>query len=105
MGGKAAIREIMENGGPQRRVVGLEFLVGGAGVGELDPLVKPWKVLQVVEERPSDIVIGNVSSACYSPALEAHIATVTSEMSNPGDEVYVETPTGCRHAVVRKLPF
>merc|ERR1712139_599680 len=53
--GKAAIREIVENGGPQRRVVGLEFLVDGAGVGELDALVKPWKVLQALEERPSDI--------------------------------------------------
>jgi aminomethyltransferase len=105
--GKAAIRELIESGGPQRRVVGLEFLVAGAGVGELDPLVKPWKIFRAVDEKPSDIVVGHVSSACFSPTLEAHIAiaTVTSEKSNPGDEVYVETPTGCRHAVVRKLPF
>jgi len=106
--GKAAIREIIENGGPKRRVVGLEFLVAaGAGVGELAPLVKPWKVLQALEERPSDIVVGFVSSSCFAPTLECHIAiaTVTLEVSNPGDEVYVETPNGCRKAIVRKLPF
>jgi len=105
--GKAAIRKVIESGGPYRRVVGLKFLVAGAGVGELDPLVKPWKVHRSVEERPSDIVVGHVSSACFSPALDAHIAiaTVTSEVSNAGDEVYVETPTGCRHAIVCKLPF
>lgn len=105
--GKAAIHKLIENGGPKRRVVGLEFLVAGAGVGELDPLVKPWKVLQAVEDRPSEMAAGCVSSACFSPALEAYIAiaTLTSEASNPGDRVYVETPTGCREAIVRKLPF
>jgi len=105
--GKTAIQNLKDSGGPQRRVVGLEFLVAGAGVGELDPLVRPWNVLLVVEERPSNTVVGYVSSACFSPALEAHIAiaTVTLDVCNPGDEVYVETPNGCRHAVVRKLPF
>jgi len=105
--GKAAIRKLKESGGPHRRIVGLEFLVAGAGVGELDPLLKPWNVHLAVEGMPSKIVVGHVSSACFSPALEKHIAiaTVTLEVSNPGDEVYVETPTGFRHAIVRKLPF
>lgn len=105
--GKTAIKNLTESGGPQRRVVGLEFLVAGAGVGELDPLVKPWNVLRSVDERPSNIVVGQVSSACFSPTLDAHIAiaTVTLDVCNAGDEVYVETPNGCRHAVVRKLPF
>lgn len=100
--GKTAIQNLIKSGGPERRVVGLEFQVVQAGEG-LGPLLKPWKVL-AAEERA---VVGQVSSACFSPALGAHIAiaTVTSVTSNPGDEVYVETPTGSHHAIVRKLPF
>jgi len=104
--GKAAIRRLIENGGPQRRIVGLEFPTEHADNAALGPLIKPWNVLPPAETSGTKS-IGQVSSVCFSPALGAHIAiaTLATEMSNAGAEVCVETPRGPRCAVVRKLPF
>mmetsp|Transcript_42294 Transcript_42294/g.92452 ORF Transcript_42294/g.92452 Transcript_42294/m.92452 type:complete len:480 (-) Transcript_42294:38-1477(-) len=103
--GKAALKRLAENGGAQRQVMGLEFCGRGEGLEQnLGPLFKSWKV--VASDGEGDL--GEVTSLCHSPGMGAYIAiaTLKSEASEAGGEVYVETPHGIlARAVVRKLPF
>jgi len=97
--GKQALQRILENGGPQRKVVGIE-LKSNEPVRAV--MIKTWQV--DVGESSN---IGQVTSFTYSPTLNANIgiATIPIEFAAPGTEVVVVTPVGRRDAVIRKMPF
>jgi len=100
--GKAAIKQLLESGGPKKRIVGLELQKCDVEDRNLGPMMKPWDVLE------NDAVVGKVTSITFSPVMGAHIAiaTLTTDMSSAGTEVRVDTVCGGRRtAVVRKLPF
>jgi len=100
--GKAAIKQIVESGGPQKRIVGLKLHDCDAKDRNLGPMMKPWDVLE------NGIVVGKVTSITFSPVMEAHIAiaTLKTDMSSVGTEVCIDTASGgVRKATVQKLPF
>lgn len=104
--GKAAIKRMLEEGGPKRCVMGLEFQKFSSGSGKMPPLFQKWSVR--ADQADDAETIGFVTSLCFSPALDAHIAfaTLNIDACVAGKEVWVELPTGePRCANVRKLPF
>jgi aminomethyltransferase len=106
--GKAAIKSLLESGGPKKRIVGLELKAHDekSAARNLGPLMKPWNVLAA--DAGSDTVVGKVTSLVFSPVMGTHIAiaTLMDEASGPGTEVRIDTACGgYRTAVVRKLPF
>jgi aminomethyltransferase len=109
--GKGALQRLLAEGGPRRQIVGLELLNRGQDP-DIAPLICPWKVW-IPAAAPAacgggDMSVGKVTSTCFSPAMDAHIAiaTLAVEIAVPGSEVIMETPDGLqRRAVVRKLPF
>jgi len=93
--GKSALREIARVGIRNR-------LVGAVIEGELLPVNEHrWPVL-VQGQR-----VGELTSCCYSPALERNIAYIylPIEFAAPGNEVLVETVLGNRSAQLCELPF
>jgi aminomethyltransferase len=114
--GKGALQRLIAQGGPWRQVVGLELMTSGQDA-DIGPLITPWKVRSTTDvptvfqddsAQGDDTVVGAVTSTCFSPALNAHIAiaTLASHVTAPGSEVIMETHGGVlRRAVVRKLPF
>jgi len=105
--GKAAIMSLLEAGGPKKRIVGLQLHACDVEDRNLGPMMKPWDVF-AVDEMGDDTVVGKVTSIIFSPVMRTHIAiaTLTTEMTNAGMEVVVDTACGGRRtAVVRKLPF
>ena len=94
--GKAALRDIRENGA-KRKQVGL-VLHGARLTG---PNTKFWPVMH------NDKVIGKVTSAVYSPRLEQNIALamIESQAHELGAEVRVETMDGPRMAKMVEMPF
>ena len=94
--GKAALRQIKEDG-PARKQVGL--------VIDCDPLTGPnttfWSVNQGGEP------IGKVTSAVYSPRLNQNIALamVAADAAVVGAEVEVVTKSGPTRATVVERPF
>jgi len=102
--GKEALQCLVAEGAPRRQVLGLQFVAEGTSDVGPGPLFKPWRV----RAADSGDAIGFVTSACFSPAMGAHIAIATLDVkcSSPGTMVTVETAcSGQREAVVRKLPF
>lgn len=100
--GKAAIKNMIESGGPTKRIVGLELHKVDVKDRNVGHMMKPWDVLV------NGVVVGNVTSIAFSPVMDAHIAiaTLATDMSCAGTEVCIDTACGgLRKAVVRKLPF
>jgi len=105
--GKAAIKDLIESGGPKKRVVGLELSACDAEGLNLGPILQPWDVLSV-DEADNNTVVGKVTSIVFSPVMGTHIAiaTLTTDKSNADTQVCVDTAcAGRRAATVRKLPF
>jgi len=105
--GKAAIKCVMESGGPKKRIVGLQLEACEVEGRNLGPMMNVWDVL-AVDETGNDTVVGKVTSLCFSSVIGAHIAiaTVTTDMSTAGTNLHVDTACGGRRsAVVKKLPF
>jgi len=100
--GKAAIKRLEEAGGAKRQIVGLVLPVCAEEDRDLDPMMKPWDVLE------NDTVVGKVTSIVFSPVMGTHIAiaTVVNEMSKAGTELRIDMAgVGQRDAVVQTLPF
>ncbi|MEL6220295.1 MAG: dimethylsulfoniopropionate demethylase [Pseudomonadota bacterium] len=93
--GRAALRKQRTKGIP-RMVRGLIF-----GGPRCPAQVEPWLV------TAGDTAVGQISSAVYSPALEANIAIamIATGHEEPGTAVTVQTPVGPAEAEVRTLPF
>jgi len=102
--GKAALQRIASEGGPRRKIVGLELLPGsGGGPIPIEPLVKKLKVFSGAQND-----VGELTSWCFSPGMNANIgiATLAIEVVEPGTEVHVELAEGkLQGALVRALPF
>lgn len=104
--GKDAIKRLVEDGGPKRSIVGLEFRKATQGDDQICSFYERWNVRKEQEEDAD--VLGYITSLCFSPSLNAHIAfaTLSIEACIADNEVWIELPRGeMRCAVVRKLPF
>lgn len=100
--GKKALEKLVAEGGPKRQVVGLEFIHSKGESQKLPPLMRPWRT------HSDGRGVGEVTSVCFSPKMQANIAIATlgMEATEPGTEVLVDLPGGSKgRAVVRKLPF
>jgi aminomethyltransferase len=103
--GKAAIKRLMEDG-PKRSIMGLEFRKLSSGNDKICPFFKRWNV-RSGQAGDADI-IGFITSICFSPTFDTHIAfaTLAIDACVPDTEVWVDLPSGeSRCALVRKLPF
>jgi glycine cleavage system aminomethyltransferase T len=99
--GKEALRRIKAEG-PGRKLVGIE--IGGPSVGTYidSEMIDMFPVFLGGEQ------VGKVTSACYSPRLEANIgyAMLPAGLAEPlGHEFAVETPTGSPRGVTVRKPF
>merc|ERR1712217_179214 len=96
--GQDAVKAAVAGGGPSRKIVGLEF------AKDTNPglVFKRW-VARDVGGR----LVGNVSSACFSPMLNATIAIATLDIrtAKEGTSIIVQTGHGPMEATVRDLPF
>jgi aminomethyltransferase len=92
----AAYRRIQRKGVAQK-IGGV--VVGGGPFPELNNTKWPVSI--------HDRVVGKVTSAIYSPRLEANIgyAWLPVELSQPGQSLTVETEWGRRDATVTPMPF
>jgi glycine cleavage system aminomethyltransferase T len=104
--GKTAIQRLMETGGPKRSIMGLEFRKLSSGNDKICPFFKRWNVRS--GQAGDAEIIGFITSICFTPAFDTHIAfaTLAIDACVPDTEVWVELPSGeSRCALVRKLPF
>lgn len=101
--GKEALLRLHELGGAKRQVVGIELNDKEA----CDALERFWDIRAASAVLNEFDAIGKLTSLTFSPALNAWIgiATVEKEVAAPGSEVLIETSSGPRQGVVRKLPF
>jgi len=92
----AALRKIRD-AGVERRIVGVE--IGGDAFPELNNV--KWPV------SSADTVVGEATSAIYSPRLEKNIgfAWVPSGLADLGTTLRVATEWGERSATVVEMPF
>jgi len=94
--GKEALTRFHEQGGPARRIVGLQFDTKQACA----PLTDFWDI------QASGAECGMLTSLTHSPTLDAWIGIATLANEAALDtKVSVQTPDGPREATVRKLPF
>jgi glycine cleavage system aminomethyltransferase T len=100
--GRAALERIAQEG-VSRKLVGVE--IGGAQLGAYNDGTM-IDVFPVSDPRDGT-VIGQVTSACYSPRLEKNIgyAMVPIEFTENGTELAVDTPAERTSAVVVPKPF
>lgn len=93
--GREALRRIRDEG-VKRKLVGVE--IAGA---KLDLNMTLWSV------RAGSTIVGNVTSAVYSPRLQKNIgyALLPVEHTAPGTALLVDTLDGERAAVVVPMPF
>eukprot|EP00929_Paragymnodinium_shiwhaense_P047578 TRINITY_DN24125_c0_g1_i1.p1 TRINITY_DN24125_c0_g1~~TRINITY_DN24125_c0_g1_i1.p1 ORF type:complete len:475 (-),score=140.73 TRINITY_DN24125_c0_g1_i1:317-1741(-) len=101
--GKKALQKVVDEGGAQRTVMGVEF-VGEDKTKKLPKMVEAWRVLDEASEEDC----GFVTTSSYSPGMDCNLAIVTliGEARTPEKEVVVQlSGTDRRRAVVRKLPF
>ena len=93
--GLDALRRIKDLG-IQRRICGLKL-----DIPAFEPCYEPWPV------SSGGAAIGQVSSAAFSPDLDAMISIAMLDRGHwdPGCRVEVETPGGQRGATVHALPF
>ena len=84
--GKEALRRIKEEG-PRRKLVGLE--IGGAQLGSYND----GSMIDAFPVHHDGTVVGQVTSACWSPRLEKNIglALVPTELSDVGTAFTVDT--------------
>jgi glycine cleavage system aminomethyltransferase T len=99
--GKQALQRIKADG-PRRKLVGIE--IGGPSVGTYidSEMIDMYPVFR------GGAQVGEVTSACYSPRLEANIgyAMLPAGLAEPlGQEFEVETPTGRYRGVTVRKPF
>lgn len=103
---KGALQRLSKDGGPIRRVMGLEFIMNEADSKKHAPVVKPWRVQW--DAQGSLSVIGHLTSLCFSPKMGTFlgIATLSIDAAAVGTKVRVEMPDRePMYALVRKLPF
>ena len=93
--GKEALQRVSTEG-VQRKLVGVE--IDGA---RLDLNMTRWPV------RAGDAVVGEITSAVYSPRLKKNIGYAMLPVRNGtlGGKLAVETPDGVRAATVVTMPF
>jgi glycine cleavage system aminomethyltransferase T len=98
--GKEALTRI-KAAGVHRRLAGVE--IGGPGLGSFND----GSMIDAFPVRHHGVRVGQVTSACYSPRLEKNIgyAMLPVELTDPGTDVEVETPTERVPAVVVPKPF
>src|SRR5690625_4770468 len=98
--GKEALTRIKEEG-VTRRLAGVE--IGGEALGTFND----GSMIEAFGVRRGENLVGQVTSACYSPRLERNIgyAMVPTALSELGTELQVETPAGPVPAVVVPKPF
>jgi aminomethyltransferase len=101
--GKETLQRLHEEGGPTRRVVGLEL----CGKDACQAMESSWEIYATQAVHSEFDAIGKLTSLTFSPALDAWIGigTVGSEAAELGTKLRVETTDGPRDALVRKLPF
>jgi glycine cleavage system aminomethyltransferase T len=94
--GKVALQKI-KNKGVSRKQVGFE--IDGDPLPSSNTIV--WPVLN------SEISVGSITSAIYSPRLDSNIALgfVKSEFAPLGTELEVQMPDGIRKATIVEKPF
>ncbi len=100
--GKEALKRIRDNG-VTRKLAGIE--IDGTPLGSYNDgsMIDTFPVYA----PGSDEVVGQVTSACYSPRLEKNVgfAIVPVELATDGSELVVERPDGAVSAVVVPKPF
>lgn len=98
--GKQALQRIKDEG-VRRKLAGVE--IGGPALGCFNDgsMIEPFPV------HHGDGLVGEVTSACFSPRLERNIgyAMLPISLTELGTEVEVDTPAGRMHAVVVPKPF
>jgi len=99
--GKEALRRIKAEG-PRRKLVGIQIDGPPAGTYIDNEMIDTYPVFLDGEQA------GTVTSACYSPRLEANIgyAMLPVGLAEPlGQEFDVQTPAGRRRGVTVRKPF
>jgi glycine cleavage system aminomethyltransferase T len=98
--GKQALARVKEQG-VSRRLVGVR--IGGPALGSYNDGSMP----DFYPVRLGGQQVGRVTSACYSPRLDANIgyAMLPVALTDLGTEVEVETPAGRVPAEVARKPF
>ncbi|WP_345219210.1 glycine cleavage T C-terminal barrel domain-containing protein [Georgenia halophila] len=98
--GRAALQRIKDEG-VHRRMVGVEIAGERLGSYVDGSMIEPFEV------SVDGAVVGEVTSACWSPRLEKNIglAMLPVELGEVGTEVAVTTPAGRVSAVVVPKPF
>lgn len=98
--GKEALRRVKSEG-VSRKLAGVR--IGGPRLGSYND----GSMIDTFAVRHDDNPVGNVTSACYSPRLDANIgyAMLPISLTELGTEVEVETPNGRYAATVAEKPF
>ncbi|MGH3321035.1 MAG: glycine cleavage T C-terminal barrel domain-containing protein [Streptosporangiaceae bacterium] len=87
--------------GVSRKLVGVR--IGGSRLGSYND----GSMIDVFPTYRGDTEVGRMTSACYSPRLDANIgyAMLPVELTELGTEIDVDTPSGRVPAVVAEKPF
>lgn len=100
--GKDALKKIKAEG-ISRLLTGLE--IDGASLGSYNDgsMIEPFPV----SRTDGGEVVGQVTSACFSPRLERNVglAMLPIDLTTLGTSLVVQTPTGPRAATVVEKPF
>lgn len=98
--GKDALRQVKESG-VSRKLAGV--WIGGPELGSYND----GSMIDTFPVRRDDNPVGRVTSACYSPRLDANIgyAMLPIDLNELGTELEVETPHGRFPAAVTQRPF
>lgn len=96
--GKAALQNVMANGGPERLFVGLTI--------ESD-IADSWPLPERTPVRQNGEVVGTMSAVVFSHRLQETIglAQVNRTVVEAGEPVEVEGPGGRNVAAIAELPF
>jgi aminomethyltransferase len=75
--GKEALQRLVDAGGPSRKVMGLYFVSESSNPQPVPLLSQKWPVFFNDTEDKGETECGFVTSACYSPGMNANIAIAT----------------------------
>lgn len=115
--GKAALKEVLANGGPERLFTGLLIEADdgpddsagskGSAASEGSAASDPWPLGERVPVWLDGEQVGTMSGVAFSPRLQRLIAVaqVRTELVESEALVEVETPTGRRTARCKPLPL